>query len=91
MVVCVCSFAQLFLAPYGPMNCSPPGGSSVHEILQGRILVLLQVIFLTQGSNLRLLHLVHWASGFFTTSAIWESPLREVHIPKAVKRENICY
>ena len=41
-----------------PMDCSPPG-SSVHGILQGRILgchFLLQMIFPTQGSNLNLLH-----------------------------------
>ena len=48
-----------------------PAGSSVHVILQGRILEwiaisysrgssLLQGIFLTQGSNLCLLHLLHW-------------------------------
>ena len=38
-------------------------GSSVHGILQARILechILLQGIFLTQGSNLFLLHLLHW-------------------------------
>ena len=46
-----------------PIGCSPPG-SSVHGILQARILentgvgchFLLQRIFLTQGSNLDLLH-----------------------------------
>ena len=40
-----------------PVNCSPPG-SSVHGILQARILgwVLLQGIFQTHGSNLGLLH-----------------------------------
>ena len=43
-----------------PMDCSLPG-SSVHEILQARILEwiansLLQRIFLTQGSNSGLLH-----------------------------------
>ena len=44
------------------MDCSPPG-SSIHGILQARILEnshsLLQGIFLTQGSNLSLLHLLH--------------------------------
>ena len=42
-----------------PMGCSPPG-SSVHGILQATIMeschALLQGIFLTQGSNLGLLH-----------------------------------
>ena len=38
------------------MDCSPPG-SSVHGILlQARPHALLQGIFLTQGSNLSLLH-----------------------------------
>ena len=44
----------------GPMDCSPPG-PSVHGVLQARILrvrchSLLQGIFLTQRSNLSLLH-----------------------------------
>ena len=48
---------------YDPMDCSPPG-SSVHEILQAKIGVgshaLLQGIFPTQGSNPRVLCLLHW-------------------------------
>ena len=47
------------------MDCSPPG-SSVHGILQARILgchFLLQGIFPTQGSNLHFLHLLHWQEG----------------------------
>ena len=47
-----------------PLDCSPQG-SSVHGILQARILewvaiFLLQGIFLTQGLNLPSLHLGHW-------------------------------
>ena len=48
-----------------PMDCSP-SGSPVHEVLQARILewvALLQGIFLTQGSNLSLLCLLHWQAG----------------------------
>ena len=47
-----------------PTDCSPPG-SSVHGILQARILEWVAVpssregIFLTQGSNLRFLRLLH--------------------------------
>ena len=46
-----------------PMDCSPPG-SSVHGILQARILVWVAIsssrgIFLTRGSNLHLLCLLH--------------------------------
>ena len=46
-----------------PMAHSPPG-SSVHEILQAKILewvtMLLQGIFLTQGLNPCLFHLLDW-------------------------------
>ena len=47
-----------------PMNCNPPG-SSVHGILQPRILEwvaipFLQGIFPTQGLNLSLICLLHW-------------------------------
>ena len=53
--------AQLRPILCDPMDCSPPG-SSVHRILQARILewvahFLLQGIFPTWGSNL---HLLHW-------------------------------
>ena len=51
---------QSYLTLWDPMDCSPPG-SSVHGILQARILEwaaisLLQGTFLTQGSSLCLLH-----------------------------------
>ena len=51
-----------------PVDCSPQC-SSVHGVLQARTLqavcchALLQGIFPTQGSNLRLLCLRHWPSG----------------------------
>ena len=50
-----------------PINCSLPG-SSVRRILQARILelsfhALLQGIFPTQGSNPRILCLLHWQVG----------------------------
>ena len=49
------------------MDYSPPA-SSVHGILQARILEWVAVpssmgIFLTQGSNLSLLCLLHWQAG----------------------------
>ena len=52
---------------FDPMDCSPPG-SSVHEISQARNTgvschFLLQRIFPTQGSNPRLLRLLHWQAG----------------------------
>ena len=62
-----CSVAQLCLTLCNSMDCSPPG-SSVHEILQARILEwvampLLQGIFQTQGLNPYLLYLRHWQAG----------------------------
>ena len=50
-----------------PMDCSPPG-SSVHGDSPGKntkvgFPPLLQGIFLTQGSNLHLLCLLHWQVG----------------------------
>ena len=53
----ICIYAPC-LTLCSPVDCSLPG-SSVHGILQGRILgchFLLQRIFPTQGSNLNLLH-----------------------------------
>ena len=60
--------AQLCLTLCDPMNCSPPG-SSVHGILQARILewvatALQQGIFPTQGLNPVLLH---WQEDSFLT------------------------
>ena len=62
------------------MDCSLPG-SSVHGILQARILGWVAMplsggIFPTQGSNPRLLCLL--AGGFFTTSITWEAHKRQV-------------
>ena len=63
------SCAQLFC---DPLDYSPPG-SSIHGILQARILEwvashsLLQVIFLTQGSNVQSSAL---AGGFFSTEPL---------------------
>ena len=46
-----------------PMDCSPPG-SSIHGILQAKILEWVVIsfpgIFLTKGLNSHLLHLLHW-------------------------------
>ena len=53
-----------------PVDCNPPG-SSVHWILQARMLEWVVMpssrIFLTQGSSAL-------AGGFFTTSTTWEAP-----------------
>ena len=62
-----CMCAQLCLTLCDPMDCSPPG-YSVQGILQAKNTgvgchALLQEIFLTQGSNLSLLYLLHWQVG----------------------------
>ena len=60
--------AQLCLILYSHMDCSLPG-SSVHGISHVTILEwILQGILLTQGSNLRLLRLLHWQADSFTTA-----------------------
>ena len=62
-VFCLCLVTQLCQTLCSPMDCSPPG-SSVHGILQARILewvtiFLFQEIFPTQGSNSGLPCLLH--------------------------------
>ena len=58
-VVCVCLVAQACLTLCSPVNCGPPG-SSVHGILRQEywsgLPFLLQGIFLTQESDLSILH-----------------------------------
>ena len=77
------SLSRLTLCdPMPGILCSPPG-SSVHGILQARVLewvaialsktavgshILLQGIFLTQGSNL---HLLHWQADSLPLSHLW--------------------
>ena len=78
MRACVCAQSRPTLCD--PMDYSPPG-SFVHGILQARTGVgshfLLQGIFLTQGSNPHLLHLLHWQAD----SLLSESPGKPTHFP----------
>ena len=66
--MCVCAkLLQLCLPFYDPMDCSP-SGSSVHRILQARILEWVSMpsswgSSKTQGSNLHLSCLLHWQAG----------------------------
>ena len=58
---------QSYLTLCDPMDCNPPG-SSVHGILQARILEWVAMpssggVFPTQGSNPCLLHPLHWRAG----------------------------
>ena len=53
------------------VDCSPPG-SSVHGILQARILEWVPMLFwdlLDLGIESTSLNLLHWGGGFFTSSA----------------------
>ena len=56
-ILCMCLITHLCLTLCNLMDCSPPG-SSVNGILQARILE--GVAISNQGSNPRLLHLLHW-------------------------------
>ena len=73
-----CTHAKLLqLCPTlcSPMVCSPPG-SSVHGILQARMLEWVAISSSrvpTQGSHTRLFTSSALAGRFFTTSATWEA------------------
>ena len=61
---CMCSVTQLCLHLCNPMDCSPPG-SSVHGILQARILEWIAIAF-SRGSSLHVYGLfILRVSGFF--------------------------
>ena len=68
--MCVCvSVTQSCPTLYNPMDCSLPG-SSVHGDFPGKNTghhALLQRFFPAQGSNLYLLHLLHWQVGSLPT------------------------
>ena len=79
----LCVHTQSCLIICNPMDCSPPG-SSVHRILQARILqwfahFLLQGIFLTQGSNPISPVSPALASRFFTSWAKWK-PQNNIYV-----------
>ena len=57
---------------YNPMDCITPG-SSVHGILQARILEWVSWIFLTQGSNPHLLGLLHCKQSL-SSRGTWKPP-----------------
>ena len=71
------------------MDCSPPG-SSVHGILQARVLdgvgshAVLQGSFLTQGLNPCLLCLLHWQAG----SSPLEPPGKPINL---LVRTQFCF
>ena len=74
----LCLVTQSYLTLCDPMDCSL-SGSSVHGDSPGKntgvgFHALLQGIFPTQGSNLRLLCLLHWQADFLPLSHLG-SPL----------------
>ena len=78
---------QLCLTLWDPMDCSPPG-SSVHGILQTRILKWVALPTSRESSQPRDRRQVSLspalASGFFTTSATWEAPTNKDWLPLVV-------
>ena len=65
--------------PLRSMDHSPPG-SSVHGILQARILEWVAVPS-SKGSNPCLLGLLHWQAGSLPLLA-WEAPQKSAFLPK---------
>ena len=75
--------AQSCLTVCESVDCSPPG-SSVHGIFQARILERVAIsytteIFLTQGSNLRLLSHLHWQVDSLSLNQLGTSCLPTLH------------
>ena len=58
-MLCVCPITRSCLTLCDAMDCSPPG-SSVHEILQARILEWVAISYSKGSSQPRRLHLLHW-------------------------------
>ena len=82
-VCCVCLVAQSYLTLCDPMDCSPPG-SSVHGILQARILERVTMPSSRGSSQPRDWTMVSWIAGGFLLSEppgkcdVWRDLLRLV-------------
>ena len=71
--------AQAYLPPCGPMACSPPG-SSVHGILQARILEWVAMSFSRGSSQPRdWTQVSHITGRFFTVWATGEAPFLGIY------------
>ena len=86
--VCVCvKSLQSCLTFCDPMDYSPPV-SSVHGIFQARTRVgchfILQGIFPIQGSNSRLLRLLHWQATSFLLAPPGKPPFWRLRFGKAI-------
>ena len=87
--MCECYVASV---KSNPLDYSLPG-YSVHGILQARgtgvgFLALFQGIFLTQGSNPRLLHLLHWPMGSLRLAPPEKPFLKDSHSYLLIITEN---
>ena len=86
-VLCFAKSLQSCLTLCNLIDCSLPG-SSVHGILQARILefvanAFLLGIFLTQRLNPHLLHLLHWQTGEALEHALLKKTLKPAPSPLA--------
>ena len=77
--------AQSHLTLHNPMDCSPPG-SSVHGILQARILEWVSIPF-SRGSSRKQTQFSCIAGRFFTVWAMWEVLLYAKHFA-IIKNDN---
>ena len=103
LIYIVCMHAKLLqtcLTLCDPMDCRPPG-SSVHGILQGRILEGVAMPSFrgsSQGSNPHLLHLLHWQEGSlllvphyppFTSSSYSQGVEGQIIKPQVPTKRNV--
>ena len=81
LISCVCVCAQSCLTLCNPMDCRPPG-FSVNGIFRARILdgLLFPTSrdLPTQGSNPRLLHLLHWQAGSLPLHHVGSSRVSQI-------------
>ena len=74
---CHAKLLQLCLTLYNTMDCIP-AGSSVHGILQTRILEWVAIPSPRDLPDPASLNLLHWQVDSFTTGATWEASLEVV-------------
>ena len=94
---CVCVHACTCLARLtlcDPMDCSPPG-SSVHGILQARILERVAIPFcisFSRGSSRPRdqTQVSCFAGGFFYHCATWEAPVLILELPEDLRIQKPC-
>ena len=77
--MCVFSVAQLCLTLCNPMDCSPPG-SSVHGILQARILEWVAIFFSRGSSQPRDQTFIFCFTGRCFTTELWGKHIKSCHL-----------